>query len=168
MPSRINKWTNSFRVCGKVLDFTWITHWSGQHFRVIYSKLYGRCLIYRKQDQRQTNLPQAFKPDPGKFVVELCWEQPEKLGLLSQFIYFSLISAYRSIPYSATGFTPNSVMLEREVNRPEHIIFPLPQISHSEKYENMYVTGLRARLEECNTLAREIVKKSAIRQKNLI
>ena len=38
-----------------------------------------------------------------------------------------LLAAYWSTPHSATCFTPNMMMLGREINLPVDILYPLPK-----------------------------------------
>ena len=75
-----------------------------------------------------------------------------------------LTAAYRSTVHPSTGFTPNKLMLGREVNLPVDIIFPrkLPP-PHEELHE--YVAEMRDRMEECFELARECLSRTAERQK---
>ena len=75
-----------------------------------------------------------------------------------------LTAAYRSTVHPSTGFTPNKLMLGREVNLPVDIIFPrkLPP-PHEELHE--YVAEMRDRMEECFELARECLSMTAERQK---
>ncbi|CAC5373042.1 unnamed protein product [Mytilus coruscus] len=74
-----------------------------------------------------------------------------------------LMSAYRSMIHPATGFTPNMMMLGREVILPNHIIFPFPE--QSMFTNNNYVEKLQSQLEEIYHLARENLRASAQRQK---
>ncbi|CAC5391610.1 unnamed protein product [Mytilus coruscus] len=74
-----------------------------------------------------------------------------------------LMSAYRSMIHPATGFTPNMMMLGREVILPNHIIFPFPE--QSMFTNNNYVEKLQSQLEDIYHLAREYLRASAQRQK---
>ncbi|CAC5372989.1 unnamed protein product [Mytilus coruscus] len=74
-----------------------------------------------------------------------------------------LMSAYRSMIHPATGFTPNMMMLGREVILPNHMIFPFPE--QSMFTNNNYVEKLQSQLEEIYHLARENLRASAQRQK---
>ena len=74
-----------------------------------------------------------------------------------------LTAAYRSTAHPATGFTPNMLMLGREVNLPCDIVFPKPIQSSVELHE--YVQQLRDSMEECFDLARKNLKFAAERQK---
>ena len=40
-----------------------------------------------------------------------------------------LMAAYRSTTHPATGFTPNKLMLGREVVLPNHLLYPLPRLT---------------------------------------
>jgi hypothetical protein len=53
-----------------------------------------------------------------------------------------LLAAYRSSPHPATGFTPNLMMLGREINIPKNIL--LSECSTKERegiYETLYHTA---------------------------
>ena len=75
-----------------------------------------------------------------------------------------LTAAYRSTRHPATGFTPNKLMLGREVNLPIDILYPRPS-SQEPLESHEYVAQLRERMEQCFDIARDCLKKSAIRQK---
>ena len=75
-----------------------------------------------------------------------------------------LTAAYRSSVHETTGFSPNYLMLGREVKTPLEVTLglranPLPR-SHEE-----YVVNLQEQLSEAYELAREYIGKSAERQK---
>ena len=65
-----------------------------------------------------------------------------------------LMAAYKSTPHSSTGYSPNMMMLGREVTLPVDVIFPLPQQDASVE-EHDYVANLREKMEECFTIARK-------------
>ena len=74
-----------------------------------------------------------------------------------------LTAAYRSTVHPATGFTPNKLMLGREVNLPVDLLYPRPSTEdYPEVHE--YVSTLRDRMEECYDIARKCLKKAAERQ----
>ena len=63
--------------------------------------------------------------------------------------------AYRSTVHPSTGFTPNRMMLGREVHIPIHLIYPIPNASRDlAPYE--YIKELKHKLELMYDLAREI------------
>ena len=75
-----------------------------------------------------------------------------------------LTAAYRSSIHPATGFTPNKLMLGREVNLPVDILFPRP--SHQETFEtHEYVSNMRDKMQQCYDIARDCLERAAIRQK---
>ncbi|VDI63694.1 Hypothetical predicted protein [Mytilus galloprovincialis] len=77
-----------------------------------------------------------------------------------------LMSAYRSMIHPATGFTPNMMMLGREVILPNHIIFPLKiSLEQSMFTNNNYVEKLQSQFEEIYHLARENLRASPQRKK---
>ena len=74
-----------------------------------------------------------------------------------------LTAAYRSTVHPSTGFTPNLMMLGREVHLPVDLLFPRPAPEEA-KETHEYVRDLRERMEECYHLARENLKKASQRQ----
>ena len=75
-----------------------------------------------------------------------------------------LTAAYRSTTHPSTGFTPNKLMLGREVNLPCDVVFPRP--FPEDKIEvHEYAQKLRDSMEECYALARKNLKKAVERQK---
>ncbi|VDI55277.1 Hypothetical predicted protein [Mytilus galloprovincialis] len=75
-----------------------------------------------------------------------------------------LMAAYRSTVHPATGYSPNMLMLGREITLPPQIIFPFPNCNESMEVET-YVSKMRSKLEEIYQLAREHLRSSAVRQK---
>ena len=75
-----------------------------------------------------------------------------------------LLAAYRSTPHSSTGYSPNMMMLGREVTLPVDVIFPLQQQDASVE-EHEYVANLREKMEECFTIARKQLHAASNRQK---
>ncbi|CAG2195417.1 unnamed protein product [Mytilus edulis] len=74
-----------------------------------------------------------------------------------------LLAAYRSTPHPATGFSPNFLMLDREISIPIKLIYPLPD----KKYEgqNEYALDLQDRLQDVYQIARKHLKTNAERLK---
>ncbi|XP_056022167.1 uncharacterized protein LOC130055032 [Ostrea edulis] len=67
-----------------------------------------------------------------------------------------LASAIRSSVNRATGYTPNMLMLGREVNTPVDLIFPGPQQEDTD-YDR-YVSDVITQIQETHKLAREKLK----------
>ena len=76
-----------------------------------------------------------------------------------------LTAAYRSTVHPATGFTPNMLMLGREVNLPIDVLYPKPANEDNHITTSDYVTNMRTKMENCHALARECLGRSAERQK---
>ena len=74
-----------------------------------------------------------------------------------------LTMAYRSSQHESTKYTPNRLMLGREVNLPIDIVFGRPEEEALDETE--YVQRLRERMEEAHRHARKHLQKSSIRQK---
>ncbi|VDI74021.1 Hypothetical predicted protein [Mytilus galloprovincialis] len=70
-----------------------------------------------------------------------------------------LMSAYRSTVHPSTGFSPNKLMLGREVNLPHELLYPLPR-HNAQKPVNEYVDDLRVHMEDIYHVARENLKQS--------
>jgi len=73
-----------------------------------------------------------------------------------------LTAAYRATPHESTGFTPNMLMLGREVR--------LPDVTHTSNSASstpgMYCKELRKALSEAHEMARQQLKKSAQKQRS--
>lgn len=76
-----------------------------------------------------------------------------------------LMAAYRSTKHPATGYSPNFMMLGREVYSPLELQFPLPHIEeqHCDQHEN--VLALQEKLENSYLGARRKLKETAERRK---
>ena len=75
-----------------------------------------------------------------------------------------LTAAYRSTEHPATHYTPNYLMLGREVHTPVDLMFP-SMSSEPEGDIPEYVQELKSRMEECYDVARRYLKKSSEEQK---
>ena len=75
-----------------------------------------------------------------------------------------LTMAYRSTPHESSGFSPNQLMLGREVNLPVDILVGQPPVER-EIDEHEYVAELRDRLEDAYAQARDNLGRAAERQK---
>ncbi|KAK3105395.1 hypothetical protein FSP39_024200 [Pinctada imbricata] len=70
-----------------------------------------------------------------------------------------LASALRSAVNRSTGYTPNMLMLGREVNMPVDLLFPGPENTDSENYEQ-YVSELVNHIQSTHEIAREKLRTS--------
>ena len=77
-----------------------------------------------------------------------------------------LMAAYRSTKHPATGYSPNYMMLGREVYSPLELQFPIRNnhISHLTD-QHRYAVELQERLSKCYLEARTKLKETAERQK---
>jgi len=75
-----------------------------------------------------------------------------------------LLSAYRSTPHPATGFTPNFMMLGREINMPLQFLHPTPT-EHRDQATDKYAIELYNKLQEAYQLARRHLQTNAERMK---
>ena len=75
-----------------------------------------------------------------------------------------VLMAYRSSLHESTGYSPNMLMLGREVATPLDIMYELPS-TMKPTIVNEYVWKLRETLEEAHRCTRQISKQSMLRQK---
>uniref|UniRef100_A0A3B5QVZ8 Gypsy retrotransposon integrase-like protein 1 n=2 Tax=Xiphophorus TaxID=8082 RepID=A0A3B5QVZ8_XIPMA len=75
------------------------------------------------------------------------------------------VMAYRSTKHSATGFSPNFMMLGREVSEPVDLVAGLPPDSEHQLTAPEYVQQMRERLELAHQIAREALRDSVTRAK---
>ena len=81
-------------------------------------------------------------------------------------VYLPLLTmAYRSTVHEKTGFTPNFMMLGRELPMPSHLIAK-PPVDHSTSTQE-YVTELKAKIRNAHEVARKTGNKQHERQKQL-
>ena len=76
-----------------------------------------------------------------------------------------LAGAYRATIHETTGFTPNMLLMGREVRMPAQLTFECPGSTNYTCYGD-YVEGLRLRMEKAHEVAREHLGKAAKRQKD--
>lgn len=72
--------------------------------------------------------------------------------------------AIRASVNRSTGFTPNKLMLGREVNTPAQLMFPNARAERPEEYGE-YVSKLLLNMEKAHTVARDTLKESLKRMK---
>ena len=78
--------------------------------------------------------------------------------------YLDLLTmAYRSTVHESTGYTPNCMMLGRELPMPTHLLVKTPEDQAPGGSD--YVCQLQDRLQEVHELARECLKGSHQKQK---
>ncbi|XP_023205547.1 uncharacterized protein LOC106700194 [Xiphophorus maculatus] len=76
-----------------------------------------------------------------------------------------LTAAYRSAQNSSTGFSPNMLMLGREVHQPQELWLGLAERTWSEKDPLAYVHDLEKTLGEAHDMARQHLRGAQLRQK---
>ena len=76
-----------------------------------------------------------------------------------------LISAIRSTVHRQTNYTPNMMMLGREVTMPVEVMLGTAEVNHNDDQPASYVTQLGEVLQHCHKLAREYLQSSQVRQK---
>ena len=76
-----------------------------------------------------------------------------------------LAGAYRATVHESTGYTPNMLMLGREVRLPAEIMYASPTTGEDISSYGEYVDKVRSRLEKAHEVAREFLGKNAKRQK---
>ena len=116
-----------------------------------------RCTPYRPSSN---GLIERFNSTLGrmlkKFVDRNSDDWDQYIGLL--------MAAYRSTKHPSTGYSPNEMMLGRQVTLPVDVMFPLPKSDNAQEPSD-YVYNLRQKMEECYELARKQLKVAASRQK---
>ena len=75
-----------------------------------------------------------------------------------------VMAAYRASRHESTQFTPNMLVLGREVRSPVDIVYQTPETPHPISYAS-YADELRCRMQEAYTLVREHLRVSAERTK---
>lgn len=75
-----------------------------------------------------------------------------------------VLMAYRSSQHESTGYTPNMLMLGREVATPVDIMYEFPNRVKPTNVHD-WVRELRQTLEKAHTYARQITQQSMLRQK---
>ena len=79
-----------------------------------------------------------------------------------------LAGALRTVPHRKTGFSPNMMILGREVVQPEDIVFGIAKANRGEPQPTPeYVRALRKALEEIHHMERERLKTSQQLQKKM-
>ena len=76
-----------------------------------------------------------------------------------------IASALRSTVNRSTGFTPNRIMLGREVCQPADIMYPLPKQAREDVESHDYCRRLRAAMEQAHETARQTLKATQKRAK---
>ena len=75
-----------------------------------------------------------------------------------------LTSAIRSVPNRQTGFSPNMMMLGRELRHPVELLFPVQPSEDIQPSD--FIGNLRERLRKVHTLVRKALHGTQLRQKN--
>ena len=75
-----------------------------------------------------------------------------------------VMAAYRSSRHEATQYTPNYLMLGREVHAPVDIVYGYPQTQTATNYDD-YAEELEERLKRAYSFVRGYLKKAAERNK---
>ena len=76
-----------------------------------------------------------------------------------------LTAAYRSSVHEATGFSPNFLMLVREVRTPIELAFDIDPVIDDPHTVEEYAAKLQSSLRQASQLARENIGKAVARQK---
>jgi hypothetical protein len=75
-----------------------------------------------------------------------------------------LCMAYRSTQHETTGYTPNMMMLGRELPMPSYLLLSPPG-NDDEKAPGQYVKELQQKLQEVHQVAREKLERGHVKQK---
>ena len=77
-----------------------------------------------------------------------------------------VLMAYRSSVNETTGYTPNMMMLGREVTVPLDIQFANP--NNIKEFQSDFAANLRSRMEQAHEIAREHIQTEMRRQKRYL
>ena len=77
-----------------------------------------------------------------------------------------VLMAYRSVEQETTGFSPNYLMLGREVSTPLDLAYEMPAAAKSIP-QNRWAWVLKENMETAHSLVREHIAESSVRQKTL-
>jgi len=78
----------------------------------------------------------------------------------------SVMAAYRATPHESTGYSPNRLLLGREVRMPLDVLMGLPTVENTESTAVEFVNKTKERMTEAYTLAREHLRVAAEHQKS--
>ena len=76
-----------------------------------------------------------------------------------------ITSAYRSTPHETTRYTPNMLMLGREIRLPSEVTVRTPNNHETLESYGSYVTSLRSKIAKAHEITREHLKTGMQRQK---
>ena len=76
-----------------------------------------------------------------------------------------IAGAMRSTVNRSTGFTPNMLMLGREINQPADLMFPLPPKPRCRDSVDEYCTDLTQAIETAHEIARSTLQSTQRRMK---
>ena len=124
-----------------------------------YLLKYASCLIGEKLGPCSNGIIDKFNGTLGKNIRSFV---DKNASNLNSYIGI-LMSAYRSTPHTATGFSPNMLMFGREVLMPNSLMFPLPKINGVD--HDTYIYEVKDTLEEIYHLVRQNLNASAVAQK---
>jgi hypothetical protein len=79
-----------------------------------------------------------------------------------------LAGAYRATVHESTGYSPNMLMLGREVRLPAQIMYSAPDNDHGFPSYSAYVEKLKERMERAHEVARHHLQKAASKQKRIM
>ena len=74
-----------------------------------------------------------------------------------------IAGALRASVNRHTGFTPNKLMLGRELTMPADLLFPHSSVQADDEYD--YVQTLESNLKEAHAVARNVLKQNVERMK---
>jgi hypothetical protein len=118
--------------------------------------------IVRNDENQDNCISPRIKRDDRE-IQQNTWQYDKEFRNWDLYVNL-LLAAYRSSPHPATGFTPNLMMLGREINIPKNILLSECSTKEPEDTDD-YVKNLGTKMNEVFNLARDNLKVNGERQK---
>ena len=123
---------------------------------------YASCSKYRNDKPHGIGQVERYSRTLMDVVRCFIWKRQHQWDLYLPQIAMAL----RSSVNRSTGFTPNKLMLGREVNTPADLMFPANQLDPQSTEE--YVNDLAAQIKKAPEVARKTLKTSQMTMKKIM
>jgi hypothetical protein len=136
----------------------------GETLRADSSRLFATYFRFIRVAQRLIALQQMGRSrDLIGHLWMLCAVLLTKHKIIGMNTYLSLL-VLLDHPYRHTGFTPNKLMLGREVSIPADLVFRPPETIASSDHED-YVSRLQESIRTAHEVARDVLKTHQVHMK---